>query len=121
MSLDPLLLLVCVDKQATAHHELEAAGGFGVSILSAGQEALSALFAESGEPEEHRLRGVDFRLGASGVPLVEGALGWLECTVEEILGGGDHSIFIGRVVAGDLGESGHPLLYFRGGYRGLEE
>ncbi len=121
LSLDPLLVLICVDKQASAHAELESSGAFGVSILSADQEEISSLFATSAEPKDDALRKVEFRSGRSGVPLIEGALAWLECAVEEVLEGGDHSIFIGRVTDGGLGDEGDPLLYFRGSYRRIGE
>jgi flavin reductase (DIM6/NTAB) family NADH-FMN oxidoreductase RutF len=117
VSLDPMLLLVCVEKGATAHQELRDCDSFGVSILSAEQESVSNTFASSGVPERGTLRGVPFRLGSSGVPLIEGALACLECQVTAELDGGDHTIFLGKVIEAESRDDGAPLLFFGGGYR----
>jgi flavin reductase (DIM6/NTAB) family NADH-FMN oxidoreductase RutF len=119
VSLDPLLLLVCVDNRAHAHGELARARGFGVSILGEAQRDLSELFARRAEPTPATLRGVPFRRGASGVPLLQGALACLECASERAFEAGDHTLYLGRVVEGAvLGQAG-PLVYYRGGYRAL--
>jgi flavin reductase (DIM6/NTAB) family NADH-FMN oxidoreductase RutF len=117
VSLDPLLVLVCVDKKANAHAELERASSFGVNILSNGQQDVSKLFATSGPPEPARLRGVAFDFGTTGVPLIRGTIATLECTVESRLPGGDHTIVVGCAVAGRVSDDSDPLLYFRGKYR----
>lgn len=121
VSLDPMLLLVCVDKKALGHGELERCGSFGVSLLAADQEDVSNLFAKTGEPEPGRLRGdTAFRYGASGCPLIEGALAHLECELHAKVEAGDHTIFVGRVLEGSLERTeADPLLYFRGAYRGI--
>jgi flavin reductase (DIM6/NTAB) family NADH-FMN oxidoreductase RutF len=120
VSLDPLLLLVCVDKEAHAHDELIAAGRFGVNILAEGQEELSNLFATKAEPEQGSLRGVSYRLGPEGTPVLEGALAYLECTVEDRCPGGDHTIFIGQVLGGEMLREAPPLLFYQGAYRRLQ-
>jgi len=117
VSLDPLLLLVCVDKRAFAHAELARASGFGVSILGEQQQDLSNLFAKSGEPTLGTLRGAAFRRGVTGVPLLEGAIACLECASERALDGGDHTIYLGRVVEGAILGDAKPLLYYQGAYR----
>ncbi len=120
LSLDPLLLLVCIDKKAHAHSEMEKCASFGVSILGADQAGLSELFARPGEPEKGSLSGAAWRYGPGGSPLLEGALAWLECRVRERLNGGDHTIFVGEVIDGEaVRAEAAPLLYFRGGYRRL--
>ncbi len=121
VSLDPLLLLVCVDKGATACEQMKNSGGFGVSILGQDQEDISNLFAKSSDPEEGSLCGVAYREGASGVALIEGSIATLECELAEVLEGGDHSIFLGRVVAGEILSERPPLLYYRGAYRRLAD
>jgi len=117
VSLDPLLFLVCVDNRAHALKELEHATHFGVSMLAEGQAEVSNIFAKTGPPEMGTLRSVPFHPGETGVPLVDGSIACLECEVTERIAGGDHTIVIGRVVAGCHGESADPLLFFRGRYR----
>jgi flavin reductase (DIM6/NTAB) family NADH-FMN oxidoreductase RutF len=121
VSLDPLLVLVCVDKRARAHAEIARAGHFGMSMLSARQEDLSNLFASSAPPEQGSLRGVPIRVGKTGVPLIEGAIACLECEIDRLVDAGDHSIFLGRVVDGAVMSEEAPLLYFRGRYARLSD
>ncbi len=117
VSLDPLLLLVCVDRRAIAHGEMSRARTFAVNILSAEQEGLARLFAERRQPETASLRGAPFEPGPSGSPLLTGCLAWLECASHEAVEVGDHTIFIGRVLAGEVGQAAQPLMYHRGTYR----
>jgi flavin reductase (DIM6/NTAB) family NADH-FMN oxidoreductase RutF len=119
LSLDPLLLLVCVDKRANAHPELARARAFGVNILTESQQDLSNLFAKSGEPMVSTLRGVPFHRGVTGVPLIDGALASLECETHRALDGGDHTIHLGRVVEGVVHRDAQPLLYYLGAYRSI--
>lgn len=119
VSLNPLLLLICVDKSARAHQEIDAAGRFGVNILSADQEHVSRTFAEKRRPEEGSLAGLDYHLGAHGTPVIDGSLAYMECEITDRCEGGDHTIFIGKVLEGAVTGDAHPLLFFRGGYRQL--
>ena len=119
VSLDPLLILVCVDKGGVSPGQMAIAAHFAVSILSASQEAVSNTFASSAPPESGALRGVAFRRAASGAPVIEGALAWLDCEVAHTVDAGDHTVFLGRVVDGDVESDAAPLLFFRGAYRRL--
>lgn len=119
VSLEPLLLLVCVDKRAHAHGELARAGAFAVNVLAADQESVSNVFATSAEPALGKLRDVPFRAGITGAPLLDGALAHLECKSFQALDGGDHTIYLGRVVGGEVVREADPLLYYRGRYRAL--
>jgi flavin reductase (DIM6/NTAB) family NADH-FMN oxidoreductase RutF len=121
LSLDPPLVLVCVDKSAETLAVLKAAGRFNVNILSSEQEQLSRNFARKESPEAHGLTGIDYRLGELGLPVLNGSLAYLECEVVEQYEGGDHIIFVGEVTHGELGASEQPLLYFRGRYRAVTE
>jgi flavin reductase (DIM6/NTAB) family NADH-FMN oxidoreductase RutF len=123
LSLDPLLFLVCVDKKANAHAELHKAKHFGVSMLGAEQADVSNKFAKTGLPEDGSLRGVAFHRGETGVPLIDGCIACLECEVHDRLEGGDHTIVIGRVVAGCVApdDAVPPLVFFRGRYRRLAD
>lgn len=117
LSLDPPLILVCIEKRVTAHDAIASAGHFAVNVLAEDQEEISARFASR---VEDRFEDVPVRPGSLGDPLIEGALATIECRVHEQWPGGDHTIFIGEIIASDLGED-DPLLYFRGDYRRLAE
>lgn len=123
VSLDPLLLLVCVDKAANGHGELLRCGSFGINMLTADQKDVASLFAKTGDPEEGRLRGdVAFRYGTSGCPLIEGSLAHIECELFVQVDAGDHTIFIGKALHGSVERAeSEPLLYFRGAYRLIGE
>ncbi|HET7585135.1 MAG TPA: flavin reductase family protein [Gemmatimonadaceae bacterium] len=116
LSLEPPLVLICVERDATMHPVLHAVSAFAVNILSSEQEHLSRAFSER---ESDRFEGVGFTRGLTGAPLLDDALAHLECTLEARHDGGDHTIFVGRVAAARAGE-GRPLLYYRGGYAQLE-
>lgn len=119
VSLDPLLLLVCVDKTAHAHEQFGKASHFAVNILTEEQEEVSLVFATSAEPERGKLHGVPYHFGPNGAPILDGSLAYLECEIADRCEGGDHTIFIGEVLSGDLLREAPPLLFYRGGYRRL--
>ena len=115
LSLSPPLVLICVGRNMQTHGAIAASKRFGVSILGIDQKELSAQFASR---SDDKFAGVDYRMGALGVPILNGALCTLECNVHSQLDGGDHSIFVGVVEQASTGE-GEPLVYFRSGYRQL--
>jgi len=115
VSLDPPLVLVCVDKSAESHPAFERSQAFVVNVLSDRQEELSRRFAVSGGD---KFVGLPCRNGGTGVPILEGALAHVECRVVAVHDAGDHTIYIGEVESGDVGE-GAPLLFFRGRYHQL--
>ena len=119
LSLDPVMVLICVDKDTHTHGVLERGGVFAVNILGEHQEDVSRLFAKRAEPEIGTLRGERFRLAETGAPILEDCLAFLECRVADVLQGGDHSIFIGEVVNEGIVRDVNPLLFFRGGYHTL--
>jgi flavin reductase (DIM6/NTAB) family NADH-FMN oxidoreductase RutF len=111
VSLDPLLVLVCVHREASTHDPLLEAGYFAVNVLERRQEDLAVRFAAA--EVEDRFQDLDPLSAPMGSPLLTGTMGWLECRVREVLPGGDHSIVVGEVLEGEaLG--GDPLLFFRG-------
>jgi flavin reductase (DIM6/NTAB) family NADH-FMN oxidoreductase RutF len=115
VSLDPPLLLVCVDKKAESYPYFEESKIFTVNVLSADQEALSRRFAVSGGP---KFEGVAYRTGANGAPILEGAVAFIECKLVEGYPGGDHTVYLGEVQEAETSDH-KPLLFFRGGYRSL--
>ena len=90
-----------------------------MNVLGEHQESVSRIFAKKGEPETGTLRGQAFRLGETGAPILEDCLAFVECRVASVLDGGDHSIFLGRVVSEGVVEEMRPLLFYRGGYHTL--
>ena len=116
LSLDPPLVLVAVDKKSQSHENFSAGGCFAMNILRADQEEISNRFAFTGPKDFSNL---PFKTAVTGAPILNDTLGFVDCQLKEILPGGDHDIFIGQIVAGELGE-GDPLLYFAGGYAGLK-
>jgi len=115
LSLHPPLVLICIEKSVRTHEAIATAGKFGVSILSQSQTDVSNRFASR---SEDKFSGIATHRGSSGVPLVDGAITTLECSLREQFPGGDHSIFVGEVVAIETAE-GVPLVYYRSGYREL--
>jgi flavin reductase (DIM6/NTAB) family NADH-FMN oxidoreductase RutF len=117
LSLDPPLVLVCIDRAASMHDLLHPDQPFAVNVLSAGQEALSRRFA-TGDPP-NRFDGLGYHRGLTGVPLLEDVLAWLEARVTNRHSEGDHTIVVGRVESAEARQE-RPLLYYRGGYAQLE-
>jgi flavin reductase (DIM6/NTAB) family NADH-FMN oxidoreductase RutF len=115
LSLEPPLVLVCIDKRASLHDEIREGGYFAVNFLAEDQESVSRRFASK---DADRFNGIHWREGKSRAPLIEGALGFVECRVVNVYPGGDHTIFVGQVEASGVGD-GRPLLYFRGYYSNL--
>ena len=113
LSLHPPLVLICIEKSVKTHDAIAAAGKFGVSILSQDQAEISSRFASK---RDDKFEGVSTFRGSQGVPLIDRALTAIECRIQQQLPGGDHSIFVGEVVAITTAE-GSPLLYYRSGYR----
>jgi len=113
LSLDPPLLIICVDKKADSYSCFEQSKVFTVNILSDDQEDLSRRFAVSGG---EKFEGVAYRRGANGAPILNGSLAHLECKVYAAYDGGDHTIYLGLIDVAETREA-KPLLFFRGGYR----
>lgn len=113
LSLEPPLVLFCPGKTSSAWPVIEAAGRFAVNVLSDDQREVSTVFGTRGAD---RFAAVGWTPAASGAPLLDGALTWIDCAVESVHDAGDHYIVVGRVT--ELGETGtdRPLLFYRGGY-----
>jgi len=120
LSLEPLLVLVCVDKAADSHDILARSGTFAVNILSHEQAELSTRFADKDTEVAHRLDEVPHRFAATGSPILEGCLAYLDCRVVAQYPGGDHTIFVGQVEDAGAVEDGAPLIFHRGRYLRLD-
>lgn len=123
VSLDPALVMVALDRRRFLTPIVRAAGRYAVCILSEDQQALSDCFAGAPvEPGREAFCGAAWHQGATGLPLVDGAIATLECTVVQTFSAGDHDLFIGRVDAlGSQVDDPMPLLYYRRRYLRIEE
>jgi flavin reductase (DIM6/NTAB) family NADH-FMN oxidoreductase RutF len=114
LSLEPRLVLVCVENDADSRACIERAGAYAVNVLEEGKgEALARRFAAGARDD--KFTGVAYHPEQTGSPVLDDALAWMDCRVAEVLPGGDHTVFIGEVLRGDARE-GTPLVYYRGGY-----
>jgi flavin reductase (DIM6/NTAB) family NADH-FMN oxidoreductase RutF len=115
VSLDPPLILICLSHAIAALDVFREARYFGLSVLRQSQRALSERFAE---PRDNRFESLAWRLGKSGVPLLDGALAHIECAAFRRFSAGDHDILIGEMVECVVAE-GEPLVYYASEYREL--
>lgn len=115
LSLDPPLVLVCVDLRSQTLGVLAESRVFAVNILSSEQEAVSRRFAQPGPKDFSDLA---ITTAVTGSPILSDAIGFVDCRVVDILRGGDHDIYVGQIEAGESRE-GQPLLYYAGKYARL--
>jgi flavin reductase (DIM6/NTAB) family NADH-FMN oxidoreductase RutF len=119
VSLDPLLILICVSQTAQLLPLINRHKRFGVNVLKDSQQAVSEYFAQTEDnPDAERAFGVRYRWTPTGIPLLEDALAHLACNVVASYIAGDHTIFIAEVESIET-RAGQPLLYLRGDYRRL--
>ena len=112
VSLDPPLVLVCVDRTRDMHDVLRSAPRFALSVLAADQEPVSRRFAEDAAD---RFAGIAVLEGPHGLPLVAGAVAHIQCAMRDTVAAGDHTVFIGLVTGGTAFDR-PPLAYFRARY-----
>lgn len=112
VSLDPPLILVCLAKSAASCPVFTSAASYAVNILSEAQKTVSAVFSSR---TEDRFAAVDWSTRATGCPIIDGVVAWLDCRMHEVIDAGDHYILIGRIVDYDYAASS-PLGYCRGAY-----
>jgi flavin reductase (DIM6/NTAB) family NADH-FMN oxidoreductase RutF len=121
VSLNPLLMLVCIEKSAHSHELVHAAGAFALNILSERQRELGERFAYDREARSHPESLVEGYAGQTGALILQDSLGFLECRVTAEYRAGDHTIFIGQVVNAQLNETASgPLLYYGGRWPSLK-
>lgn len=111
LSLEPLLMLACFEREARTLAAVRGAGAFGVNVLAADQQELAERFATK-EPEPSKWVGVEWH-ERNGLPMLGGALCWVGCQLAELIEGGDHLVALGAVRDVAVGE-GEPLVYYRG-------
>lgn len=113
LSLDPPLVLFCLDKRNGSLDSFQEGKGFALNMLSEEQQSLSVTFSS---PVENRFADVEMETWETGVPILTGCLANLECLIDAVHEGGDHLIIVGRVENLHQTDSGRPLLYFNGNY-----
>jgi flavin reductase (DIM6/NTAB) family NADH-FMN oxidoreductase RutF len=117
VSLEPPLILICIEKSAGSHYALEESDSFVVNILSEDQQHHSDQFASR---LADKFDGIEFLETAAGVPILKDALVNLECRLVNSHDNGDHTIFVGEISKSHVAD-GNPLIYFHGKYRKLEK
>jgi 3-hydroxy-9,10-secoandrosta-1,3,5(10)-triene-9,17-dione monooxygenase reductase component len=122
VSLEPPLVLVALDRRRFITPTVRRAGRYAVNVLAESQQALSDCFAGAPvEPGRDLFCGAAWHAGTTGLPLLEGAIATLECTVVETFSAGDHDLFVGRVDAlASYEQHPQPLLYYRRRYLRIE-
>ncbi len=119
VSLNPPQVLISLAQNARTHDLVKHSRHFGVSLLSAGQEDISNLFAGRVPDEQDRLAGVETFKIISNTPLIKNGIAFFDCRVIATFSSGTHTLFIGEVLAAQSREDGEPLLYYNRGYRKL--
>ncbi|HYM51544.1 MAG TPA: flavin reductase family protein [Candidatus Limnocylindrales bacterium] len=119
VSLDPALVLVCVEKVTVMHAMVTRSSVFAVNVLGEADEGLARFFAD-----DERLKGPEFvpgtfRLGSTGSPILDRATAVIEARVKAAYDGGDHTILLGDVIDLEVRGGEPPLVFYRGGYAGL--
>ncbi|MFI0351260.1 flavin reductase family protein [Actinomadura sp. 9N407] len=113
LSVDPPLVAFCPSSTSVSWGRIRPAGAFCVNVLADHQQELSAVFAQR---RDDKFDHVTWRHGATGAPVIDGAVAHIDCEIEEIHAGGDHEIVVGRVVDLARDRDRTPLLYFGGRY-----
>jgi len=117
LSLNPPLVLVCVDKRAAMLAHLQESKSYALSLLTEAQQDLSNRFAMKGPKD---FSDLDWFAEATGAPIFRQSLAYVDCKLVDIAPGGDHDIFIGEILTGGLLSAAEkPLLYYAGGYRAI--
>ncbi len=119
IALAPPSLLVSLQESVDTLPAIEASGAFAVSLLSARQRSISERFARA-VPSREKFLDLPVHRGATGAPLVDGALAAAECRLTAVVPAHDHRLLLGEVVRVELGPEDDPLVFFRSGYGSAE-
>jgi flavin reductase (DIM6/NTAB) family NADH-FMN oxidoreductase RutF len=119
VSLEPPRILICVAKRLYTHKVIAESGFFAVNILSELQQEWGMRFAGKVPEGQDRFAGIDYFTAETGARIFPGVLGWLDCTLNAGYDGGDHTIFVGDVIAASAVDAGEPILYHNRQWRQL--
>jgi len=120
VSLNPPQILICVARKLYTHQAIEQSGVFAVNILGTEHLEWGMRFAGMIPGLSDRFAGIETHTAVTGAPLLPDVLGWLDCRLHHAYDGGDHTIFVGEVVAAGASEERSPLLYFNRTWRQLD-
>ncbi len=120
VSWDPPLVLISIESLSRSRDFILESGVFAVNFLTDLQEFLAERFAGRAPLVNARFDGVPHHFQATGAPILDGALAWLDCRVEQVIEAGDHTLMIGRVAGLGEGAPGNALAYFARQYRSIE-
>lgn len=120
VSLDPPQILICVARKLFTHQAIERSSVFAVNILGTEHLEWGMRFAGMIPELSDRFAGIETHTAVTGAPLLPNVLGWLDCRLRHAYDGGDHTIFVGEVVAAGASEERSPLLYFNRTWRQLD-
>jgi len=115
LSMNPPLILICIDKKIPSHKTLKNGASFGVNICTSEQGKLAWDFANSNIDKNELILSQNYRITDNKVPLLNDCLASMECTIKEAYEGGDHTIFVGQIENGDFDEESDPLIYYKSG------
>jgi len=113
LSLDPPQVLFCAGQHSSSWPKIREVGTFCVNLLAENQEDVCRVFA-SKAPD--KFAEIGWKHSGNGSPVLEGILGYVDCTLDQVIPSGDHEVAIGAVTDLDVLHEGGPLLFFRGGY-----
>lgn len=109
-SFKPPLVVNCVKQDSRSHAMIKASGVFSLSVLAAGQKDLAEKFFKPQRRVGDKFEDVEFYLGETGCPIIKDTLGYVECQVVGAIEQGDHTVFVGEVIAAGVHRDGEPLL-----------
>ncbi|MBX3011971.1 MAG: flavin reductase [Caldilineaceae bacterium] len=121
VSVSPPQILVCIAQKLHTYQAISASGFFAVNILAVTQVEWGMRFAGMIPGVTDRFQGIPLQTAVTGAPILPDVQGWLDCRVAHAYAGGDHTIFVGEVVAGAVNEAAMPLLYYHRNWRQLAE
>jgi len=121
LSLHPPQILVCVNKKLHTHEAIQTSRNFAVNILGIEHQEWGMRFAGMFPDLTDRFQGIESHTAVTGSPILSNALSWLDCEVRQAFDGGDHTIFVGEVVATAARTEGAPILYYKRHWRQLAE
>ena len=115
LSMNPPLILICIDKKIPSHESLKNGTHFGVNICTSEQGKLAWDFANSNVDKNELILSLNHDITENKVPLLNECLASMECKIKETYEGGDHTIFVGQIEDGNFDEESDPLVYYKSG------